>query len=58
MDQEFTTTLRLPGYTGGSEATSAVTTFLQANNGGTPSATATVSGAGGGFVGGASCTSP
>ena len=58
LDQEFTTTLRLPGYTGGPQSVSAVTTFPQANNtgDGTPSAIATDSG--GGFVGGACCTSP
>jgi hypothetical protein len=60
LDQGFSTTIELPGYTGGSGDTNAVVSFIQAHNisGGTPSGTATVSGSGGGFVGGASCPAP
>jgi VCBS repeat-containing protein len=57
LDQNFATTVKLPGYTGGSSSTSAVQTFLQGNNAGngTPSAIATVSGSGGGFTGSPGC---
>jgi hypothetical protein len=57
LDQGFSTTIELPGYTGGAGDTNAVVTFVQsANNGsGTPSGIATVSGSGGGFTGGSSC---
>ncbi|HTX01456.1 MAG TPA: hypothetical protein VMD59_21915 [Acidimicrobiales bacterium] len=60
LDQEFATTIKLPCYTGGSEDTNAATSFVQgANTGdGTPSGIATVSGSGGGFVGGTSCPTP
>jgi VCBS repeat-containing protein len=58
--QSDATTFKLPGYTGASSNTSAVQSFLQANNnsGGTPTAIASVSGSGGGFIGGASCPTP
>jgi VCBS repeat-containing protein len=60
LDQEFSSTIKLPGYTGGSQATSAVVTFVQGNNtgNGTPSGIATASGSGGGFTGGSSCPAP
>jgi VCBS repeat-containing protein len=54
IDQQFATTVKLPGYTGAAGDTSAVQSFLQGNNtgNGTPSVIATVSGSGGGFTGG------
>lgn len=57
IDQEFGSTVKLPGYTGGASDTNAVVSFVQGNNtsGGTPSGIATVSGSGGGFTGGSSC---
>jgi hypothetical protein len=60
LDQGFNTTIELPGYTGGSQNTSAVVSFVQANNtgNGTPSGIATTSGSGGGFTGGTSCPAP
>jgi VCBS repeat-containing protein len=60
LDQEFNSTIRLPGYTGGSANTNAVVSFVQGNNtsGGTPTGIATVSGSGGGFTGGSSCPAP
>jgi VCBS repeat-containing protein len=62
LDQGFATTFKLPGYGGGSGDTNAVVSFVQGNNtpsGGTaPSGIATVSGSGGGFVGGSGCPAP
>jgi large repetitive protein len=60
LDQFFNSTIRLPGYTGGSTNTNAVVSFVQGNNtsGGTPSGFAIASGSGGGFTGGSSCPSP
>ena len=60
LDQQFGTTIKLPGYTGGSSDTNAVVSFVQGNNtsGGAPSGIATVSGSGGGFAGGSSCPAP
>ncbi|HEY2442132.1 MAG TPA: hypothetical protein VGI31_03270, partial [Streptosporangiaceae bacterium] len=60
LDQEFSATIRLPGYTGGSQDTGAVVSFVQGGNisGGTPSGFASASGSGGGFVGGAACPAP
>ena len=57
FDQEFSTTVKLPGYAGGSQNTAAVVAFVQGNNtgNGTPSGIATTSGSGGGFTGGTSC---
>ena len=57
LDQNDGTTINLPGYTGGSGNTSAVESFLAGNNDGdgTPTAVATVSGTGGGFVGVTGC---
>jgi hypothetical protein len=60
FDQGFNTTFRVPGYTGTSQNTNAVVSFVQGNNvsGGTPSGIATTSGSGGGFTGGSACPSP
>ncbi|HLX47114.1 MAG TPA: tandem-95 repeat protein [Streptosporangiaceae bacterium] len=60
LDQFFNSTIRLPGYTGGSTDTNAVVSFVQSqnNSGGTPSGLAIASGSGGGFTGGASCPAP
>jgi hypothetical protein len=60
LDQGFNTTIKLPGYAGGSQDTNAVVSFLQGNNtgNGTPSGIATTSGTGGGFTGAASCPAP
>ncbi|HEY2577799.1 MAG TPA: cadherin-like domain-containing protein [Streptosporangiaceae bacterium] len=60
LDQFFNTTIKLPGYTGTSQNTSAVVSFVQGNNisGGTPSGLAIASGSGGGFTGGTSCPAP
>ncbi|HWF81784.1 MAG TPA: Ig-like domain-containing protein, partial [Streptosporangiaceae bacterium] len=60
LDQEFATTIKLPGYAGGSQDTNAVVSFVQGNNtgNGTPSGIATTSGSGGGFAGAASCPTP
>jgi hypothetical protein len=60
FDQEFATTMKLPGYTGSAQNTNAVVSFLQSQNtgNGTPSGIATASGAGGGFTGATSCPTP
>jgi VCBS repeat-containing protein len=60
LDQQFGTTIELPGYAGGSGDTNAVVGFVQGNNNasGTPTGTATVSGSGGGFTGGSGCPAP
>ncbi|HYK33489.1 MAG TPA: tandem-95 repeat protein [Streptosporangiaceae bacterium] len=60
IDQEFATTVQLPGYAGGSQNTAAVVSFIQGNNtgNGTPSGIATTSGSGGGFTGATSCPTP
>ena len=60
LDQEFNTTIELPGYAGTSQNTNAVQSFLAGNNtgNGTPSVIATTSGSGGGFTGGSSCPAP
>jgi len=56
LDQQFATTVRLPGYAGTNTNTAAVVSFVTANNGGTPSGSASVSvPPGGGFIGGAAC---
>jgi hypothetical protein len=49
-------TIRLPGYLGGSTDTTAVINFIKANNGGTP--TGSVASTTGGFPGGAACNTP
>lgn len=58
LRQRFATTIRLPGYGGANNDTAAVITFVQGNNTGIEDGTATVSGAGGGFVGGVACVQP
>jgi VCBS repeat-containing protein len=60
LDQQFSSTIELPGYTGGAANTNAVQSFLSGNNAGngTPSVIAMVSGSGGGFTGPASCPAP
>ena len=54
------TTFRLPGYAGAAGDTAAVVSFVQGNNPGaeTGSATANFPAGGGGFVGGAACPTP
>ena len=54
LDQNFATTLRLPGYSGGSGDTGAVQSFLAGGNqgDGLPSTFALASGDGGGFAAG------
>jgi hypothetical protein len=57
--QRFATTVRLPGYGGTSTNTAAVVSFIQGQNTGSETGSATVQAPGGGFVGGAACaTSP
>jgi uncharacterized repeat protein (TIGR01451 family) len=58
LRQRFSTTVRLPSYAGGSTDTGAVVSFIQGNNPGIETGNASVSGSGGGFVGGASCAQP
>jgi hypothetical protein len=60
LDQEFASTIELPGYAGTSQDTNAVVSFVQGNNtgDGTPSGIATTSGSGGGFAGATSCPAP
>jgi hypothetical protein len=48
-----TSTFELPGYTGGPDDTGAVASYLESRN--SMSATAMVSGSGGGFTGGPGC---
>jgi VCBS repeat-containing protein len=57
LAQDATSTISLPGYTGAPDDTGAVESFLQGGNDGdgTPTAIATVSGSGGGFVGATNC---
>ncbi len=57
LDQNDATTFEVPGYTGAAGDTSAVESFLAGGNygDGKPTANATVSGSGGGFVGVSSC---
>jgi hypothetical protein len=60
LSQLFDTTFRLPGYPGTADNTAAVVAYVQGNNGGTPSGSATVAfpASGGGFVGGDACPTP
>ena len=60
LRQRFLTTFRLPGYGGAAGDTAAVVAFVQGNNTGaeTGSATANFPAGGGGFVGGAACPTP
>jgi hypothetical protein len=57
LEQNDATTLQLPGYTGGNSDIGSIESFLEGDNNvnGTPTASATVSGSGGGFAGGSSC---
>jgi hypothetical protein len=57
--QRFLTTIRLPGYAGPNNDNAAVAAFVQANNTGSPTVSASnnVAGGGGGFVN-AACTLP
>jgi large repetitive protein len=55
LAQDDTSTIELPGYTGGPEDTSAVESFLAGGNSGALLAVATVSGSGGGFTGATGC---
>jgi hypothetical protein len=56
--QRFSTTVRLPGYAGASNNTAAVVAFLQGQNTGIETGSATVQAPGGGFVGGGPCNAP
>jgi hypothetical protein len=60
LRQRFNTTVRLPGYAGGNTDTDAVVSFVQGNNPGAETGSATVPSpfTGGGFVGGAACPTP
>ena len=60
LRQRFSTTVRLPGYGGANNDNTAVTAFAQANNTGaeTGNSSNSVSTGGGGFVGGAACSTP
>ncbi|MBP7675231.1 MAG: putative Ig domain-containing protein [Thermoanaerobaculia bacterium] len=54
LRQRQSTTVRLPGYAGGATDTAAVVSFVQGNNGGSPTGSAAVSSPpGGGFLGSA-----
>ncbi len=60
LRQRFNTTVRLPGYGGAAGDTAAVVAFVQGNNPGAETGSATVDfpATGGGFVGGAACPTP
>jgi uncharacterized repeat protein (TIGR01451 family) len=60
LRQRKATTFRLPGYGGTPGDTAAVVAFVQGNNTGTPSGSATVDfpGTGSGFIGGVACNTP
>jgi hypothetical protein len=60
LRQRFGTTVRLPDYTGTAGDTAAVVAFVQGNNPGAETGSATVNfpAGGGGFVGGAACAIP
>src|SRR5205814_703219 len=60
LRQRNSTTVKLPGYLGTPGDTTAVVTFVKANNGVTPtgSATANFPTGGGGFIGGSACPTP
>jgi hypothetical protein len=59
LRQRFNTTIRLPGYGGANNDTTAVNSFVAGNNAGTDvSSVHNVGGGGGGFVGGAACPTP
>jgi hypothetical protein len=58
--QRFNTTVRLPGYGGSNTDDAAAVTFVQGRNVGAPTGSAThdTTTGGGGFVGGAACSTP
>jgi hypothetical protein len=56
--QRQNTTVRLPGYAGAATDTAAVVAFIQGRNTGAETGSASASGTGGGFVGGAACPQP
>ena len=64
LRQRFNTTIRLPGYAGANSDTTAVNNFVATNNDPTgPTLAPTVSSVvntppGGGYVGGAACSTP
>lgn len=58
LRQRFSTTVRLPGYGGAATNTAAVIAFIQGQNTGIETGSATVQAPGGGFVGGAACNAP
>lgn len=59
LRQRFSTTIRLPGYGGANNDTTAVNAFVAGNNAGSDvSSVENVAGGGGGFVGGAACPIP
>ncbi|MDX6694929.1 MAG: hypothetical protein QOF02_2532 [Blastocatellia bacterium] len=60
LRNRFSTTDRLPGYAGANNNNAAVVAFIQGQNAGGPTGTASnnVAGGSGGFVGGAACTTP
>ena len=59
LRQRILTTVRLPGYAGAANDNAAVQAFLLANNtAATANAANTVSTGGGGYIGGAACTTP
>jgi hypothetical protein len=55
LDQNGTSTIKLPGYTGGPGDTSAVESYLRGKNSISGAVDATASGSGGGFTGGSGC---
>jgi hypothetical protein len=58
LRQRFGTTIRLPGYAGANNDSSAVNSFVVGNNAGSDVSSAHNVGVGGGFVGGAACSTP
>jgi hypothetical protein len=60
LRQRFSTTIRLPGYAGANNDTTAVAAFVSGNNVGGPTVSAihNVGGGGFGYVGGAACIQP
>lgn len=60
LRQRFNTIIRLPGYGGANNDTTAVNNFVSGNNTGGPTVSSSdnVAGGGGGFVGGAACAVP
>jgi hypothetical protein len=59
LRQRQSTTVRLPGYGGGTTDAAAVISFVQGRNAGTPTGSVSFNAPpGGGYVGGAACTPP